>query len=198
MVTPALKSTSRWPACQKKQTRLQTFSTVLQEVRGTFRYLDCKSLCIQHNRPTELNNSIKSSPIPFPPVLISHSLSSLISQAYVSSFPAAALVLISPPPSVAAALSILRARPVSEVGEILKTDMKEFDFEPRFPIAVLVGKGDGSKEIMERECRLVKEGADLIEVEVDRKQQELPDVEGGLDLDDLEGKMRDWMDEIGV
>ena len=73
--------------------------------------------------------------------------------------------------------------------------MKEFNFEPWFPIAVFVGKGNGMKETMERECRLVREGADLVEVE--GLAQGLSG-EGNVNLTDLREKMHTWMDEVGI
>lgn len=146
----------------------------------------------------ELNNIIRTSSIPFPPVLISYSLSSLLAQAYVSSYPATALVLISPPPTVAVALSKLGARPEVAVQLVLPTSMKEFDFEPRFPVAIFIEGQSGERQMMESCCRLVREGADLIEVEVASDHQDGKSVHGNLNTSDLERMIQCWMDEVGV
>jgi len=74
----------------------------------------------------ELISIIRLSTIPFPPVIIARGSTCLIAQTYISSNPASALVLISPPISNDELL-----------GTMLPTQLKEFNYEPNFSIAVL-------------------------------------------------------------
>lgn len=62
---------------------------------------------------------------PFPPVVIAEGYGCLAAQAYVSSYPATALALVSPPSTI-----------TDVPRHVLPTDVDEFDFEPRFPIAI--------------------------------------------------------------
>lgn len=77
-------------------------------------------------RRTELASHIRLLAIPFAPVIVSRAGGTLIAQTYISSYPATGLLLISPPPSNAEAPSSL-----------LPTPLPEFDFEARFPCAVM-------------------------------------------------------------
>ncbi|KAF8912821.1 hypothetical protein CPB84DRAFT_1759588 [Gymnopilus junonius] len=74
----------------------------------------------------ELFSRIRSSSIPFPPVIFSREATCLIAQTYISSNPASGLVLISPPINNA-----------ELIGTKLPTNLAEFDYEPKFPIAVI-------------------------------------------------------------
>jgi hypothetical protein len=69
--------------------------------------------------------------------------------------------------------------------------MNDFNFEARFPVAVFTKNTVEMKKKMETECRLVKEGADLILVNTTHDGT-------GLDWIDLGEQMGAWMDEIGV
>ncbi|EIW54678.1 uncharacterized protein TRAVEDRAFT_130448 [Trametes versicolor FP-101664 SS1] len=75
---------------------------------------------------SELASHIRLLAIPFAPVIVSRAGGTLIAQTYISSHPATGLLLISPPSSNAAA-------PPS----LLPTPLPEFDFEARFPCAVM-------------------------------------------------------------
>ncbi|KAK0208591.1 hypothetical protein DFS33DRAFT_1380100 [Desarmillaria ectypa] len=74
----------------------------------------------------ELRSTMRLSMIPFPPVFFARHAASLIVQTYISSNPASAIVLFSPPASNA------------EVSQaLLPTPLEEFNFEPHFPIAIV-------------------------------------------------------------
>lgn len=75
---------------------------------------------------TELRNEIILSTIPFPPIIFARESACLVSQAYISSFPASGLFLISPP----ASNSLVPKHK-------LPTNLVEFDFEPKFPIGIM-------------------------------------------------------------
>ncbi|KAF8807558.1 hypothetical protein BYT27DRAFT_7165368 [Phlegmacium glaucopus] len=75
---------------------------------------------------SELMSIIRLSTIPFPPVIVARGSSCLIAQTYISSNPASGLVLISPLVSNDELF-----------GTMLPTQLKEFNYEPKFPIAVL-------------------------------------------------------------
>lgn len=100
----------------------------------------------------------------------------LIAQTYTSSHPATGLVLISPPASNDELLQ----------GSKLSTRLKEFDFEPAFPIAIL-----GTQD----EIRHLKQANRLCQ-----KKYATVDV---IQLSDLDGqeafvKLDSWLDELGI
>jgi hypothetical protein len=104
-------------------------------------------------------------------VIFARSSASLIAQTYISSNPASGLFLISPPPS----------NSVSKI--ILPTPLKEYDFEPKFPMAVMA-----SRQEMElyKESRLGRDpGVDKIEVENVEGQEAFVAIE-------------QWLDELGI
>ncbi|GHJ84222.1 hypothetical protein NliqN6_0624 [Naganishia liquefaciens] len=76
---------------------------------------------------SELAHQVRLLAIPFPPVIISHSSSTLLSQAYISDNPASGIVLVSPPVDNASIAS-------STEPENL---LPEFNFEPHFPVLVV-------------------------------------------------------------
>ncbi|CAE6436486.1 unnamed protein product [Rhizoctonia solani] len=122
---------------------------------------------------TDLASHVRLAAIPFPPVIIARAGACIIAQSYVESNPAYALALIEPPVSNS-----------SCVPNLLPTPIKEFAFEPRFPIAMV----SASNKI--REHRIVREGeregwVDILEVN---------DLKGSGALIDIEK----WMDSIGV
>lgn len=75
------------------------------------------------NMASALNSEIRLLAIPFAPVLLASGASTLLTQAYISDYPASGLVMVSPPDAV-------------QVGD------KLFDYEPRFPI-LIVGDSQG-------------------------------------------------------
>lgn len=121
----------------------------------------------------ELKHNIRICSIPFAPVIFARSAGALIAQTYISSNPASGLFLISPPSSNEA---------VSQT--LLPTPLTEFDYEPKFPLAIMGTSKE--METFKRESRLGKdEGVDIITV------------------NDLEGqeafvKMEQWLDDMGV
>lgn len=67
-------------------------------------------------------------PLPFPPLLVSTGLASLVAENYVSSHPLSGLVLLDPP------LSPLKAHEANP--EALPAPLDDFTYEPRFPTLV--------------------------------------------------------------
>lgn len=63
--------------------------------------------------------------IPFAPILIAHSSSTLLTQAYISDNPASGIVLVSPPVDNAS------------VASGPDDQLPEFNFEPYFPVLVV-------------------------------------------------------------
>jgi hypothetical protein len=105
-----------------------------------------------------LSSEIRLLGIPFAPVLLASGASTLLTQAYISDYPASGLVLVSPPKA-----------------EL--TD-KLFDYEPRFPILVvdhaenlqtqsqaqLGGSGAGGGRLIEASKRGVGRGGKGVEI----------------------------------
>jgi hypothetical protein len=121
----------------------------------------------------ELKDTIRAAEIAFPPVLLARSSACLIAQTYVSSHPASGLVLISPPASNS---SVNKA--------LLPTDLTEFNFEPKFPIAIAAAPEE--EEILRLHHRLGKDPrVDIIPV---------PEVDEQL----LGDKIEIWLDELGM
>lgn len=113
---------------------------------------------------------------PFPPLLISSSLSTLLAQTYVSSHPLSALLLHSP----TAPTSAHEVHP-----SILPTPIPEFDFEPNFPVAIMreAGQQVGG-------TRLERDFGDELDGEV-------RNVTGGKGKDGWKSVL-EWMDENGL
>ena len=112
---------------------------------------------------------------PFAPVFIARSSGCLVTQKYISSYPASGLILISPPLSNA-----------ELVNEKLPSDLDEFNFEPKFPIAIM----DTPERIEELKAknRLCREGSHFVDI---------------VAVDKLEGQplfraVEGWLDELGV
>jgi len=112
---------------------------------------------------------------PFAPVFIARSLGCLVTQKYISSYPASGLVLISPPVSNA------------EVDDSkVPNQLDEFKYEPKFPIAIV----DTPERVEEHKAqnRLCKDGSPYVDV---------------IAVDKLEGQpllraVDNWLDELGV
>ena len=111
-------------------------------------------------------------------MIVARAGGTLIAQTYISSYPASALLLISPPPSNAS----LSASSTPS----LPTPLREFDFEPRFPVAIVCSKGE--RPTIERESRLWKDpNVDKIVV---RDERAVAGQEGLV-------KIETWLDELG-
>lgn len=94
---------------------------------------------------------------PFPPVLLAHRSACLIAQSYISSHPCSALFLLDPP---ATTTSPSLAGMIPEGGAV-----KEFDFEARFPIGVMLSGGEERERKWRAEGpRLGGEGTGKVEV----------------------------------
>ncbi|OSX61293.1 hypothetical protein POSPLADRAFT_1182441 [Postia placenta MAD-698-R-SB12] len=135
----------------------------------------------------ELSSHIRLTSIPFAPVIIARGSGALIAQTYISSYPASGLLLISPPASNASLSSPpFDPSSIHNSAMLLPTPLSEFDFEPKFPCAILCGEGDAAGL---SENRLWKDAA------VDKLV--VPDSRA---LDSQEGfvKIEQWLDEIGV
>ena len=132
------------------------------------------------NCPTELASHIRLLAIPFAPVIVARAAGTLIAQTYISSYPASALLLISPPPSNSALAACDSHR------SLLPTALPEFDFEPRFPVAVLATEDE--RPVLEKESRLWKDpGVDKLVV---GRETELMGQEGL-------ARIEEWLDELG-
>ncbi|KAI1784173.1 hypothetical protein LXA43DRAFT_902126 [Ganoderma leucocontextum] len=127
---------------------------------------------------SELASHIRLLAIPFAPVVVARAAGTLIAQTYISSYPASALLLISPPPSNSA----LAASDMS----LLPTALPEFDFEPRFPVAVLATEQERS--VLENQSRLWKD-PDVDKLVV-RNEAALTGQEGLI-------RIEQWLDELG-
>ncbi|TBU23874.1 hypothetical protein BD311DRAFT_672966 [Dichomitus squalens] len=120
----------------------------------------------------------RSLEIPFAPVIIARDGGTLIAQTYVSSHPASALLLISPPSSNKAFAAANR--------RMLPTPLRAFDFEVSFPVGVMVTKR--KLPALEKESRLWKDpGVDKIVVK------------GEAAVTEQEGlvKIEEWLHELG-
>lgn len=92
---------------------------------------------------------------------------------YISSNPATGLVLISPIPTNAALPKTL-----------LPTKLKEFDYEPKFPIAILATPKEMTR--FRKESRLGEDpGVDMLTVEDVDSQQAFVEIQK-------------WLDDIGI
>lgn len=122
---------------------------------------------------TELRGAIRLSAIPFPPVVFAKSSACLIAQTYISSHPACGLVLISPPVSN------------SSVPETQLPDkLPEFDFEPKFPVAIMASSEE--MKTLRQSNRLARDpGVDTIT---------LTGVQGEGACIEIER----WLDELGI
>jgi len=110
-------------------------------------------------------------------VIFARSSAALIAQHYISSNPASGLVLISPPTSNASVSSD------AEAAFDLKS-LKEFDFEPRFPIVIIESRD--KQDAQDKENRLVRdEGVEMIVV-------------ADVDSQDALVKIEQWLDENGI
>ncbi|KAG5726114.1 hypothetical protein E4T56_gene1294 [Termitomyces sp. T112] len=122
---------------------------------------------------TNLHDEIRLSIMPFPPIIFARSLSCLIAQTYVSSHPASGLFLISPPLSNAS---------VSEA--ILPSKLPEFNFEAKFPIAMMAP--DKEMQLLRAQHRFGNDpGVDMMPV---------ADLESSHALATIE----EWLDLVGV
>lgn len=112
---------------------------------------------------------------PFAPVFISRSAACLVTQKYISSYPASGLVLISPPTSNA-----------DLVGTKLPSELEEFIYEPKFPIAII----DTPERIEELKAknRLCKEPNPFVDIIAVEKLEGQP----------LFSAVEKWLDELGV
>lgn len=110
-------------------------------------------------------HSILTSPehgSPFPPILFSSSLSTLISQSYVSSHPLSALFLHRPaPPPSAHALQ----------PSLFPTELQDFTYEPHFPVGVMDGLREFECSRLSREFGDEGEDGWLSRVEGSRDEQ---------------------------
>ncbi|KAI0667227.1 hypothetical protein C8Q78DRAFT_982672 [Trametes maxima] len=131
---------------------------------------------LMNHYEAELSSHIRTLAIPFAPVIISRAAGTLIAQTYISSHPAAGLLLISPPASNAA---VSRA--------LLSTPLPEFDFEARFPVAVMCTERE--QRGLNSESRLWRDpGVDRIVV---KDEEAIVGQEGVV-------KIEQWLDEIGI
>ncbi|KAF9015317.1 hypothetical protein BDQ17DRAFT_1340843 [Cyathus striatus] len=177
--TPLLfVSSESWDKESAKE--MKDISAVMSEKGFTCIETDL-AVSYQHMRPTEmmkefeaeLSSTMRLSMIPFPPVIFARSAGGLIAQQYVSSHPASGLILISPPISNAAL-----------TGDLLPSDLAEFDFEPKFPIAI-VATTEEMKSLQQRNRLCQDANVDRIVVE-------------SLDAHEILPKAEEWLDFKGI
>lgn len=131
------------------------------------------------SRPTswtlDLRSTVQYSMTPFAPVFISQSTACLVTQKYISSYPASGLILISPPTSNA-----------DLVEDKLPTKVDEFIYEPKFPIAI-IDTADRIEKLKatNRLCKDPSPFVDIIPVE-------------STDGQPLFSAVDKWLDELGV
>lgn len=119
----------------------------------------------------ELVAALQEAQTTFPPVIFARQCAGLISQTYISSHPATAMILLSPPPSNA------------DVS-ILKSPLPEFNFEPLFPIALVAETAD--MQALKERSRLARDpGVDTFTV-------------SSLESESTAVKLSSWLDELGV
>ena len=83
-----------------------------------------------------LNSQIRLLAIPFPPVLVAEGRGCLLTQSYVGDHPASGLVMLDPP---------VDADPSGGAGDGERGwEWPRFNYEPRFPILVVVEEGKES------------------------------------------------------
>ncbi|KAI0765887.1 hypothetical protein BD413DRAFT_159817 [Trametes elegans] len=173
-------SSSGWDA--KSRDGMSTYASWYAERGYTCLEIDlakprdvATSEALMKHYESELASHIRTLAIPFAPVIVSRAGSTLIAQTYISSHPATGLLLISPPPSNA----------VAPPG-LLPTPLPEFDFEPRFPCAVMCTQREqGALE----ENRLWRD-PDVHKIVVE-DERAVVGQEGVV-------KIEQWLDEIGV
>ncbi|KZT26012.1 hypothetical protein NEOLEDRAFT_1063837 [Neolentinus lepideus HHB14362 ss-1] len=171
-------SASGWDEDSEKG--MTSFASMLAEKGYTCLEIDLAkpespstSEALMHHFEEELRSHIRLAAIPFAPVIVSRSTGSLIAQTYISSNPARGLIMISPPPN---------NRTLAE--SLLPTPLEEFNYEPKFPIAIVGKKGE--LETWRKASRLGQDGrVDVFEVDDNEGQDALY-------------RMEVWMDEIGV
>lgn len=121
----------------------------------------------------ELKVNLRLSGSAFPPVIFARGFASLVTQTYISSNPAQGLFLISPPLSNA-----------SLFPGVLPTPLGEFDYELKFPIAVMARPAEMDQ--LRKYNRLGQnELVDLIECE-------------NLEGRDAFMRIEQWLDQLGI
>lgn len=121
----------------------------------------------------EFVSCLSQSPSPFPPVIFARGPGSLIAQTFISSHRAGGMFLISPPASNA-----------DVPDHLLPTPLPEFDFEMKFPIA-LMGTAEEIEKLQQHRD-LTKTGyVDTYIVDV-------------IDEDTVLLKAEEWLDELNI
>ncbi|KAI0754123.1 hypothetical protein C8Q80DRAFT_1216324 [Daedaleopsis nitida] len=148
------------------------------------------SEALMRHYESELASHVRLLAIPFAPIIVARAGGTLIAQTYISSHPASALMLISPPPSNAAvtsssSLSMPSPSP-SHSQSLLPTPLPEFNFEPNFPCAVMCMENE--RERLEAENRLWKDTN--VDRMVVRDEAAVVGQEGLV-------KIEQWLDELG-
>ncbi len=153
------RRTLRGSACSKQD----------RVVGGCMRWI-VLTICVH----TELASHIRLLAIPFAPVIVARAGGTLIAQTYISSHPASALLLISPPPSNTAA------------SQLLPTPLPEFNFEPKFPCAIMCTESEHAT--LEKDNRLWPDPN--VDKMVVRDDAAFAEQEGLV-------KVEQWLDELG-
>ncbi|KAG1833972.1 hypothetical protein EV424DRAFT_1468981 [Suillus variegatus] len=178
-----LCSASHWDLGTRNNLIPQSFASMLAEKGHTCIQVDfgppgenkkcSSSQSLVGHLSEELKVNLRLSGNPFPPVIFARGFASLIAQTYISSNSAQGLFMISPPLSNA-----------SLFPSILPTPLGEFDYELKFPVAVMAHPAEMDQ--LRKYSRL--------------GQNELVDL---IEHDNLEGqdafmKIEQWLDELGI
>ncbi|KAJ6627241.1 hypothetical protein B0H10DRAFT_2161316 [Mycena sp. CBHHK59/15] len=133
------------------------------------------STAIMHHFVSHLKSEIRlSGHISFPPVIFARSFASLIAQTYISSNPATAMMLMGNIPSTN----------VEVPKQLLPTPLEEFNYEPKFPIAILTTLHEAER--LRATNRLTKDpSVDLFVVRDMESQEAFSQIEG-------------WLDDLGI
>ncbi|KAJ7900020.1 hypothetical protein B0H14DRAFT_2671926 [Mycena olivaceomarginata] len=111
---------------------------------------------------------------PFPPVLFARSAASIIAQTYISSNPVSAMMLWG---------NNIPATNAELAGSLLPTRLAEFNFEPKFPIALLTTP---------REMDRLRETNRLAQADVELLTT------ADLESQDALVKIECWLDDLGI
>ncbi|KZT66237.1 hypothetical protein DAEQUDRAFT_474470 [Daedalea quercina L-15889] len=180
-------SSSSWDP--RSQTGLRSLATMFTTRGFTCLEIDlatskdtCTSAALMEHFRAELSSHIRLSMIPFAPVVIARGSGALIAQTYISSHPAFGLLLISPP----VCNTNLNSSSNAQGRALLPTALPEFDFEPKFPCAILCTQQEAT---VLTENRLWKDGN--VSKIITRDEHALDGQEGFV-------KVGQWLDEVGV
>lgn len=125
---------------------------------------------------------------PFPPVLVSYGLSTLVAEQYVSSHPLSALALLDPP--------ISPSHAHKDRSDIFPNDLSPFTYEPTFPILIARTPANAKKLSFWDMHRIEEMQEEEADEALDRRVWELNDEEEGEKAGPCQ--LRKWAEENGM